>query len=206
MFSRNSKLERQQLCGCHVIDASVNFISVERYWFLTWTTYGTWLPGDHRGFVGQALDESGAFVNYNQIGMLPAPPDPQWNRTAEQNLQSPAVVLNHEQAEAVFDQRQETASIRSWLLIAVGIMRTHLHLVVGVPSDPDPEKLLGDFKAYGTRRLNRERGQPLGNSWWTKGGSKRKLLGEQALTNAVEYVRQQANPMLIWTREAGRLL
>ena len=36
--------------------------------------------------------------------------------------------------------------IRKWLLIAVGIMRTHLHLLVGVPGDPDPEKLLNDFK------------------------------------------------------------
>ena len=24
---------------------------IDRIWFLTWTTYGTWLPGDERGFV-----------------------------------------------------------------------------------------------------------------------------------------------------------
>src|SRR5947209_816005 len=27
--------------------------AMDRYWFLTWTTYGTWLPGDARGFVGR---------------------------------------------------------------------------------------------------------------------------------------------------------
>ena len=24
---------------------------IARIWFVTWTTYGTWLPGDERGFV-----------------------------------------------------------------------------------------------------------------------------------------------------------
>ncbi len=24
---------------------------MDRYWPLTWTTYGTWLPGDARGFA-----------------------------------------------------------------------------------------------------------------------------------------------------------
>jgi len=26
-------------------------------WLLTWATYGTWLPGDERGFVGNVLEE-----------------------------------------------------------------------------------------------------------------------------------------------------
>ena len=26
-------------------------------WLLTWTTYGTWLPGDERGFVGNVVEE-----------------------------------------------------------------------------------------------------------------------------------------------------
>ena len=27
-------------------------------WLLTWTTYGTWLPGDERGFVGNVVEET----------------------------------------------------------------------------------------------------------------------------------------------------
>jgi len=26
-------------------------LAFDRHWLLTWTTYGTWLPGDARGFV-----------------------------------------------------------------------------------------------------------------------------------------------------------
>ena len=33
---------------------------MDRYWLLTWTTYGTWLPGDRRGFVSNVLDGSGS--------------------------------------------------------------------------------------------------------------------------------------------------
>ena len=29
---------------------------MDRYWLLTWTTYGTWLPGDARGFVSNVAD------------------------------------------------------------------------------------------------------------------------------------------------------
>ena len=29
-----------------------------RYWLLTWTTYGTWLPGDDRGFVSPVRKSS----------------------------------------------------------------------------------------------------------------------------------------------------
>jgi hypothetical protein len=29
---------------------------MDRYWLLTRTTYGTWLPGDVRGFVSRVRD------------------------------------------------------------------------------------------------------------------------------------------------------
>ena len=181
----------------------LNFIEIDRYWFLTWTTYGTWLPGDDRGFVGLGPDETGQLVYHNQFGTPPASPNERLRQSAERSLKSPPIVLNLAQAKALFEQFQETATIRRWLLIAVGIMHTHLHLVAGVPGDPDPEKILGDFKAYGSRCLNQTWGQPPSETWWTTGGSKRKLADERAVEAVVQYIRQHPNPLLIWTREAG---
>ena len=181
----------------------VNFIAVERYWFLTWSTYGTWLPGDERGFVGVAPDESGRLVNHNRFGTPPASPNERLRESAERSLKSPPIVLTLAQANALFEQFQETTRVRGWLLIAVGIMRTHPHVVVGVPGDPDPEKILGDFKAYGSRCLNRGWAKPPSDTWWTTGGSKRKLADERAVETVVHYIRQQPNPLLIWTRESG---
>lgn len=183
----------------------VNFINAERYWFLTWTTYGTWLPGDERGFVGMAADENGSVINHNQFGMPSAQPDRRLRESAERSLKGAPIVLVRSQAESLFTQFHETAAIRKWLPIAVGIMSTHIHLITGVPRDPDPDKILGDFKAYGSRCLNQEWGKPLSETWWTTGGSKRKLSDERAVKAAVNYIRQQPNPLLLWTREEGVL-
>jgi len=187
------------------MEQSINFIEVERYWFLTWTTYGTWLPGDERGYVGIAPDESGALVNHNQFGMPSANPNTGLREWAESRLKSPPIVFSSDQAELLFKQFQETMTFRRWLPIAIGIMRTHLHVVTGVPGDPDPEKILGDLKAYGSRSLTRAYGKPASETWWTHGGSKRKLGLGRSLDSAVQYIREQDNPLLIWTREDGRL-
>ena len=183
----------------------VNFIPVDRYWFLTWTTYGSWLPGSERGFVGTAIDDSGDIFNFNEQGTPPAMPNRRLQEFAETKLKSPPKLLDHAQAKSLLEQFQETSRIRSWLPIAIGIMRTHIHIVVGVPGDPDPEKILGDFKAYGSRCLNHEWSKPASNTWWTTGGSKRKLNGEDSVEAAVNYVRRQSKPLLIWTRESGLL-
>ncbi len=181
----------------------LNFIAVDRYRFLTWTTYGTWLPGDERGFVGIVPDESGQIVNHNRFGTPPARPNQPLRQSAERSLKSPPIVLNLEQARSLLAQFQETAQIRGWRLIAVGIMHTHLHVVTGVSGDPDPEKVLGDFKAYGSRCLNQRWGKPSSDTWWTTKGSKRNLDGERSVEAVIHYIREQPNPLLIWTRDAG---
>jgi hypothetical protein len=133
----------------------INLVNIERYWFLTWTTYGSWLPGDERGFVGSDFDDRGYLDDFNEFATPSAPPNPNLFGALERRLKSTEVLLAGAQASALLGQFQETTRFRSWLLIATGIMRTHLHAVVGVSGDPDPEKILGDLKAYGTRCLNR---------------------------------------------------
>src|SRR5207249_1492564 len=41
---------------------------MDRFWLLTWTTYGSWLPGDARGFVSEVRDETGAKVLHDEPG------------------------------------------------------------------------------------------------------------------------------------------
>ncbi len=182
----------------------INLVNIERYWFLTWTTYGSWLPGDERGFVGSDFDDRGILVEYNEFATPHAPPNPDLNGALERRLKSTEVLLTAAQASALLGQFQETTRFRNWLLIATGIMRTHVHALVGVSGDPDPEKILGDLKAYGTRCLNRM--GTLRKDWWTRGGSKRKLPDERAVETVVQYIRNQANPLLIWTRSEGLIV
>ncbi|MFV2069333.1 MAG: transposase [Pirellulales bacterium] len=115
------------------------------------------------------------------------------------NLQCPPIHLAQLQAEQLLRQFQETARLRQWSLFAVAIMANHCHIVAGVPGDPDPSKLLGDFKSYGSRSLNRRWSKPASGTWWTESGSKRKLPSEESVLAAVRYVLGQEYPLVLWT-------
>jgi REP element-mobilizing transposase RayT len=76
-------------------------------------------------------------------------------------------------------------------------MANHVHLVVGVPGDPDPARLLQAFKAYASRALNRDAGGE--RRWWTESGSRRILRGSDAVVAAVRYVMGQEYPLVLWS-------
>jgi hypothetical protein len=71
---------------------------MDRYWLLTWTTYGTWLPGDERGFVSSVEDGPGPQVRHNVPGTEPDADMPGLRRSAQELMRGQPVFLNHEQA------------------------------------------------------------------------------------------------------------
>jgi REP element-mobilizing transposase RayT len=176
-------------------------LTMNRYWFLTLTTYGTRLPGDRRGFVSNVADANGESIRHNHVWEACDADHPGLERYAQSRMRGPAVYLDREQAEAILAQTKETAAYRGWQLLAVGIMIDHVHIVVGVPGDPDPENLLRDFKSYASRRLNKTWGKPPSETWWTEGGSRRKLKDEIAVREKIQYIRDQPNPLLIWVAD-----
>jgi hypothetical protein len=141
---------------------------MDRYWLLTWTTYGSWLPGDARGFVSNVADDQGKATRHNTPGTPCDADHPGLRHYASSLLRGEPLLLTAEQAPVLLKQFQETAAFRHWLLVAVAIMRNHVHLMVGVPGDPDPADLLRDFKSYGSRALNRVRNKPQSGTWWTE--------------------------------------
>jgi hypothetical protein len=141
---------------------------MDRYWFLTWTTYGSWLPGDARGFVSPVRDGDGPEVVHNQPGTPYDADMPGLRKTAQHSLKGPPVYLT------------------------------------GVPGDPDPSDVLGDFKSYGSRALNRRWGKPQGGTWWTESGSRRRLPDDAAIRQAVNYVNDQFRPLVVWVAENER--
>ena len=177
---------------------------MDRYWLLTWRTYGTWLPGEH-GFVSEFRAADARKVILHAPGEPTAEPIPVLAAYAAALMVEAAVHLDPAQGAAVADQLRETARFRRWQLLAAAVLATHVHLVVGVPGDPDPERLLADVKAWCSRRLNRECGRR--EHWWVQSGSCRKKATPDAIRVAVEYVRDQENPLVVWLdpRVAARL-
>ena len=174
---------------------------MKRVWLLTWTTYGTWLPGDERGFVSNVRAGDGPEIKHNVPG---SPCDAKQRGlalAAREQMKGEAVWLSAVLAEPLAAQLRETAVYRGWSLLALAIMANHVHLVVGVPDDPEPETLLRDFKSYGSRCLNKLAGKPRSGTWWTASGSRRKLPDERAVQAAIRYVQNQLLPLLVWVAQ-----
>src|SRR5256885_16629826 len=85
-------------------------------YFLTWATYGTWLPGDERGWV-----------EYRHGWRLP---DPVRKLEAAAKMTEDACLLDPEQRAVVERQIAETCRVRGWVLHAVNCRSNHAHVVV----------------------------------------------------------------------------
>ena len=170
---------------------------MDRYWFFTWRTYGTWLPGEE-GFVGYYFTPDGRRVIDNAPGESPSEAIASLERFARENMKGEPVFLTHVQAEALFAQFNETAAYRGWVLDAVAVVSNHVHLVFGVPNDPDPSEILKSWKSYASRSLNRLGPKPNAPRWFADGGSKQPLREEEDRIGAIRYVRDQDRPLLVW--------
>jgi REP element-mobilizing transposase RayT len=173
---------------------------MDRFWFLTWTTYGTWLPGDARGCVTRVWGQpAGPRVEHDEPGTPYDADMPGLRNAARNRLKCPPIWLKLDQATAVMTQFLETAAYRGWTILGASVMSNHAHIVVAVPDDPDPQDILGDFKSYASRTLNRRWGKPASETWWTQSGSKRPLKDEGTVMQKVEYVVfKQKNPLVTY--------
>jgi hypothetical protein len=176
-----------------------------RVWLLTNTPYGTWLPGDLRGSVTSVRDQRpGDHVPVARIEHdIPGEPYeeaiPSLEDSARELMTGPPIFFNRDHAETIRDQFIETASYRRHEILALAIMYNHFHMVVRVLGDPDPRRVLADFKAYGSRALNTRFGKPPSSTWWTGKGSKRKLKDDAAEAAGIHYtLRKQPNPLVLW--------
>ena len=150
-------------------------------YFLTWTTYGTWLPGDDRRWVDK--HEAGAAVPYRL-------PDPGKRGAAQRRMREEAVYLDPRQRRALDAALRETCAFREWPLHALNVRSNHVHIVVTVPDVP-PGKVMRTLKAWASRTLNQVQVSAKREHWWTKGGSKRYLNDDRSVAGAVRYVEHQ---------------
>lgn len=142
--------------------------------FITWPTYGTWLPGDERGWI-----------EFRRGWQLP-------NRNFEKYCRAcmteKQVLLSHEERDIVLCQILETCEHRKWVHIASDCRSNHAHIVIGAPNT-SPKKIRADIKAWCTRRF-RERSRPKQENWWAERGSIRFVWNETSLATVVQYVTE----------------
>jgi hypothetical protein len=140
--------------------------------FITWPTYGTWLPGDERGWV-----------EYQHGWQLP---NPDLERYCRACMTEKQCLLSIQEREIVLEQILETCAFRKWVHFASDCRSNHAHIVIGA-ANTSPKKIRVDIKAWCTRRL-RERSRPKQENWWAERGSIRYVWTEDSLAKVIEYV------------------
>jgi REP element-mobilizing transposase RayT len=147
-------------------------------YFITWTTYGTWLPGDQRGWVKRRQ-------------WVVQPPDPSREQQAHERMTDEVVVLTSEQRAIVDKVVVDHCRIRNWLLHARNARTNHVHVVVSALVDP---KLVREqLKAWASRRLSGAAGLRGGGKngqrrWWTEKGDIELVRDEERLAEIIQYV------------------
>jgi REP element-mobilizing transposase RayT len=147
-------------------------------YFLTWATHGTWLHGDERGAVDR---------KHSQYDTSRIQPNATWVRWEQSRLKALPARLDEESRTAVEGAIRDHCRQRGWDLHAVAVRSKHVHVVVGY-AGLRPEPMVGQFKAWATRRL-REAGliRP-GTRVWGRHASTRYLWNLTAIRDAATYV------------------
>jgi REP element-mobilizing transposase RayT len=177
-----------------------------RYWLLTSTFYGNWLPGDRRGFVGRVLetrpgddDPDDRRREHDRIGEEYDRDMGHLEMKSRALMKGKVIRVDAEQAKALIQQFQVTSHIRDWDLLTTAVMPDHVHWVLGLDDDQHGQSGLQSLKAYGSRRLNQSWTRPPNGTWWTSKGSARALPDQRAVGDAFEYVAfRQPNPLQVW--------
>ena len=148
-------------------------METKRY-FITWTTYGTWLPGDARGWRKKGRGYQ-----------LPKPLLERWSR---EQMKGDTVLLKPHDRVTAEDACRKHCEHRGWHLFAVSARSNHVHVVVA--ADAAGVKVRDQLKANCTANL-RTQDQPLqAERTWTRGGDVDILDTDEDVEACVLYVTE----------------
>ena len=147
-------------------------------YMLSWTTYGTWLQGNERGYTdrGVVLRENQAIENANL-----------------EQLKKDAVYLKESEQSVVVEAIRKEAESKGQRIFAIAVCSDHVHRVGGY-AHVAIEKLVWAYK-FATARALHNTG--IVGKVWTKGYDKRFCFDTKSLTARIEYVKKHRG--LIWS-------
>ena len=158
--------------------------------FITWTAYGTWLPGDARGWK-----------HWKKGEQLPQPRLDDW---CKGRMKEKAVSLGTQHRQIVDDVIREHSAIRGWELHAVAVQSNHVHVAVTVvPKTGNKyartadgiKRVRDELKANATRVLRRCDNPIRNKKVWTKRGDIQFIDTEDDLEQVVIYISEAQERM-----------
>jgi REP element-mobilizing transposase RayT len=151
--------------------------------FITWTTYGTWLPGDDRGWRKWKSGQQHS--------------QPLLEEWCHKHMKAQPLVLTRPQRQAVEKVIREHSTIRGWELAAVSARLNHVHVAVTVVPIVSGKALAAgkyvknvrdQLKANSTRVL-RQLSDPITHEKsWTKGGDIQFIDSDEDWEQVILYI------------------
>jgi REP element-mobilizing transposase RayT len=153
------------------------------HYHLVWTTYGTWLPGDERGWMRKG-------------DPAVQPPHPERERACREGMSEEMVLLDDVQQQIVAATIVAHSRHRGWVLLALAVKTNHVHVVVD--ADRPGDLVRDQLKGWCSRRLSDSAGLTQQQTktggrrrWFTEGAYVRQIENEEYLQAAIEYVKKQ---------------
>jgi REP element-mobilizing transposase RayT len=143
-------------------------------YMLTWTTYGTWLQGDKRGYVkdGQILQADDKLKSVNE---------------KQQKFETFKLNSNHKQI--VKDAILAGAEMVNQKIIALAVCSNHVHLLVEASAE-SIEKVVHRYKSSGTFAL---RHKGIQRKIWSDGFDKRFCYTDEEIEQKIKYIQKHNN-------------
>ena len=139
---------------------------------LTWTTYGSWLQGDERGWV-----KNGTILE----------PDIRLYLTNKQKLKSGPVKLKESQRRLVKEIIFAESKKINHRIYALAVCSNHVHIVAEPCSESIP-RIVKRYKRVSTYTLQKN---GFNGKVWTKGYDKRYCFNVKDLEIVINYVSKQ---------------
>lgn len=145
-------------------------------YFITFSTYGTWLHGNANGSVD---------ARHN---VFPSPwldSDSERQGRIRQAMIQPAFFMCAAEREIVRNAIVNLAKDRGWLLWAVHVRSNHVHIVVS--ADREPGRMMSDMKGRASRDLTHSGFDDSNRQRWARHGSTRHLFREEEVEASIRY-------------------
>jgi len=159
-------------------------------YFITWSCYATWLHGDTRGSVDPA---------HNSFGTPRLSENTRINNSDASLATYPPVTLSTQERELVDRCIRDHCQFRGWTLHALNVRTNHVHVVVS--ANVPPEKVMGEFKSWCSRRLREGGMLPADQPVWTRHGSTRYIWRLGEMDDVVKYTLEAQDDPSRWPSE-----
>jgi REP element-mobilizing transposase RayT len=156
-------------------------------YFITFTTYGTWLHGTDKG-------KGSVDRKHNQFDEDFVAPDPSRQHVEREAMSQPPYALDSARRKTVRDAIVAVCRKRQWQLLALHVRTNHVHVVVS--ADRDPGRLMSDFKARASRKLTLAGFETSSRKRWTRHGSTVHLFDEASVAEKIDYTLNRQGTLM----------